>query len=377
MNSDLSQPAPAPANLPSASTRTSNLKSRWKRAPSGSAVSQRAATPSVCGEITDIGSARESLSGQHVKGYERSDAPPPRPAAIPVARPTAAAVVTPPPARVESSTEIRWSEPPQYDAPTRPARVEAAPVRQNPPPPAPRVEAAPMQRSSREIHSASPRSRDGSAEPRREPPAPRAREISSEPRRESPAPNRPPSSRPPQDGRGERDHYVALKPDPANDAAPRRLRTEASQPVPVQEYTPSAFGRAPDKSIPVKRERASSRRESESKSTESKRVKPDAVIPARVSSDDDEEPKAKSRGIFGFIKRIFTGDPVKVKEREPAARDREDDSRDERRSGRDHGRDEEGGRRRRHRGGQGRHSHGENRGEHRGERRGDRRPEPR
>ena len=342
MNSDLSQPAPAPANHPFRLNPDLQPEESLETRPQRQRSFATGGDP-ICLRRSHRRCQRPRIAfGPACQGLRTFRRAPPARRQFRLPRPTAAAVVTPPPARVESSTEIRWSEPPQYDAPTRPARVEAAPVRQNPPPPAPRVEAAPMQRSSREIHSASPRPRDGSAEPRREPPAPRAREISSEPRRESPAPNRPPSSRPPQDGRGERDHYVALKPDPANDAAPRRLRTEASQPVPVQEYTPSAFGRAPDKSIPVKRERESSRRESESKSTESKRVKPDAVIPARVSSDDDEEPKAKSRGIFGFIKRIFTGDPVKVKEREPAARDREDDSRDERRSGRDHGRDEEG-----------------------------------
>jgi hypothetical protein len=211
-----------------------------------------------------------------------------------------------------------------------------------------------------------------SSEPRREPP-PRAREFSSEPRRESPGPNRPPSNRPPQDGRGgERDHYVALKPDPANDAAPRRLRTEAPQPMPVEEYKPSTFARAPDKSVPLKRE--SSRRESEVKSSE--RVRPNAVISAHVPSTKDA-PKAKSGGILGFIKRIFTGDPVPPKAQAPAARDDEADSREERRSGRDDGRNDDGGRHghghHRHRGGRGRHAQDQNR----GERRGDRRPEQR
>lgn len=373
MNSDSPQPASAPANPPSASTRTSNLKSRWKRAPSVGAVAQKAATPAVCGEVTDVASARESLSGQHVKGYERMDAPPSRPAPTPApsATPVSAPAAIAPPARVESSGETRWSEPPQYES--RP-RAETAPARQTPPPPAPRMEAAPISRPApREYPSAPPRPRDAAAELRREPPVPRSREISSEPRRESPAPQRSPSTRPSQDGRGERNHYVALKPDPA-DAAPRRLRTEAARPVPVQEYTPSALGRAPDKSVPIKRERESSHREPEAKSSERVKPKPNATISAHVASAEDA-PKAKSRGILGFIKRIFTGNPMPAKVREPSKRDDDDDARDE-------GRESDGGRHRhghhrRHRGGQGRSSPDRPRNESRGERRGDRRPEKR
>jgi hypothetical protein len=371
MNSDSPPPASTPANPPSASPRTSNLKSRWKRAPSVGAVAQKASTPAVCGEVTDVAGARESLSGQHVKGYERPDAPPPRPvsAAAPMTTPAAARKPDAPAPRVESSNETRWSEPPQYES--RP-RAKAAPIRQTPPPP-PRTEAAPISRPAPcDYPSAPPRSREFAAEPRREAPAPRPREISSEPRREAPAPQRPPSNRPPQDERGGRDHYVALKPDPA-DAAPRRLRTEAARPVPVQEYTPSALGRAPDKSVPVKRERESSRREPAAKSNESVKLKPNATISAHVASSKDA-PKAKSRGILGFIKRIFTGDPMPAKTREPAPRDSEDDSRDERRSGRDEGRSDDSGR---HRGHHRRHSHDQPRSDSRGERRGDRRPESR
>jgi len=391
MNSDPSQPAPAPAKPPSASNRTSNLKSRWKRSPGVGAVVQKAASPAVCGEVTDVANARESLSGEHVKGYERPAAPAPRPAAP--AAPSAPAAT--PPARVETSTETHWTEPAQYDPPARAARVESAPPRPipTPPPPTARVEPAPMHRPPpRDFSSAPPRPRDSAPVPPRELTSSRPREYSAEPRRDGAAQNRPTPSRPPQDGRdgrGDRDQYVALKPDPANDAAPRRLRTEAPQPMPVQEYKPSSFGRTADKSPSGRREHDLNRRDADSRSGDRDRPKPNAVISAHVAKEDDEPiVKPKSGGILGFIKRIFTGDPVPVKVKEAPTREREDDSRDGHRSGRDQGRGSDDGRHRhhhRHRGGQNRSSNGERRndnrgdqrGESRGERRGDRRPDQR
>ncbi len=171
-----------------------------------------------------------------------------------------------------------------------------------------------------------------------------------------------------------------MKPDPA-DAAPRRLRTETAKPVPVEEYTPSAFGRAPDKSVHVKHEHESRRREPAAKSSKREHVKPkpNATISAHVASSEDA-PKAKSRGLLGFIKRIFTGDPVPAKVREVSARDNEDDSDSERHSRHGDGRSDDGahhrhGHHRHHRGSQGRQSHDQPRGDSRGERRGDRRPE--
>jgi hypothetical protein len=221
--------------------------------------------------VTDISSVRESLSGEHVKGYtapERPAPPPPAPVAPPPPRPEAPRAVTPPPA------------PP----PPRPRDI---------PPPAPREAAPPL-------------------------------------RREAPPP------RPPSDNRsGNREQYVALKPDPANDPAPRRLRTEASKPVPVQEYAPSSFARASDKSASAKPGREPGRRESSRSPAEPPRaVKPNATIPLHPKPSKDDTRSKKSGGIVGFIKRIFkAAKPVEEdeeefsSERRDAGRDRDDEER--------------------------------------------------
>jgi hypothetical protein len=146
---------------------------------------------------------------------------------------------------------------------------------------------------------------------------------------------------------------VALKPDPANDPAPRRLRTETSKPVPVEEYAPSAFAtRPPDKTVPLKSNREESREHNRRHdSARPAPVKAHASIPLNPPrSKEGEKPKAqaKSGGIVGFIKRIFSGgEPAaKVEEKAPAR----EESNDERRSGRD-------GERHRGRGGDDRRQH--------------------
>jgi hypothetical protein len=117
------------------------------------------------------------------------------------------------------------------------------------------------------------------------------------------------------------------------------LRTEAARPVPVEEYSPSNFGRVPDKSIPAKhehrsdrdrhshkdrsserdrhsdRDRPSDKREA-APSSSSERPKPNATISARVTPS--KTAKAKSGGIFGFIKKIF-GDSSKERKMEKSS----------------------------------------------------------
>ena len=343
MNSD--QP---PAGLPSASPtpaspRSSNLKGRWKRGPNpvtGAVSTPRPATPANFGLVTDVTSAKESLSGEHVRGYEGPVAP-----SISAAPMTASA---PAPVR-EPATPHTESFTPQPSAGS--TTLTPRPGTFNP--------------SSR--HSP-PASRAPSAEYLALREAQRAEAATARPVQ----PAKPPQpSRPPQDNRGnqpdnrgnEREHFVALKPDPANDPAPRRLRTEATRPVPVQEYSPSNFGRVPDKSIPAKsdrpvdkdrhshKDRHSDKRESSSSSS-SERPKPHDTIPARVPSSKE----GKSGGVLGFLKNLFSASkPARTEEKKSSARE-DDHERDD-----DEG---EGQERRRHSDGQGRrgeHRHGSHR----------------
>jgi hypothetical protein len=132
------------------------------------------------------------------------------------------------------------------------------------------------------------------------------------------------------------------------------LRTEASRPVPVEEYSPSNFGRGPDKSIPAKHEHRAERdhpspkdrpadkdRRSEKRepapSSQGERPKPNATIPARISST--KTAKAKPGGIFGFIKKIF-GDSNKERKMEKSSaalrEDEEEHQRDDGDDGQDH-----------------------------------------
>jgi len=272
MNSDPTQPATPSANSPAASNRPSNLKSRWKRAPSAGVPAQRpAASTASFGLVTDLSSVRESLSGQHAKGYAPSEppaAPTPAPVSAPAPRPEPPRAAVPPPSR------------------------------------------------PREFSS----------------PAPRERDAAPAQRRETPPPYRPSS-----DNRGgQREQYVALKPDPANEPAPRRLRTEASRPVPVQEYAPSSFARSPDKSIPVKSNREPSRHEAgRSSAKPAAAVRPHASISLHPKSSKEEVRPKKSRGIVGFIKRIFSGGlPVGEEEEKKESSSRERDKRESEGDGR-------------------------------------------
>jgi hypothetical protein len=309
MNSDTPQPGPTPASPTPALPRSSNLKGRWKRGPNPvtGAIVASPTTPASCGVVTDVTSARESLSGQHARGYERPAAP------VAVSAPVAPRTVPPPAQRTETSAP----------RPEGPVVLTPRPGTFNPPQP----------RSS----SHAPR-RDTSSERPAQPVRPAQ------------------SSRPAQDNRsGERENFVALKPDPANDAAPRRLRTESSRPVPVEEYSPSNFGRVPDKSVPAKHEHRSERdrhshkdrqpekREAAS-STSSERPRPHATISARVPSDKE----GKSGGIFGFIKKMFSAsNPDKKEEKKSSSRRESDDEEED---------DKDEGSRRRHHS-----SHGESR----------------
>jgi hypothetical protein len=111
----------------------------------------------------------------------------------------------------------------------------------------------------------------------------------------------------------------------------------------VEEYSPSNFGRVPDKSIPTKHEQRSERdqhsrkdrpsdrdrhadkREAMPSSSPGERPKPNATIPARISPS--ETAKAKSGGIFGFIKKIFgnSGKERKMEKSSSALREEEEE----------------------------------------------------
>jgi hypothetical protein len=164
---------------------------------------------------------------------------------------------------------------------------------------------------------------------------------------------------------GEHRHAtISLMPDPANDAAPRRLRTESARPAPVQDYAPSRTARVPDKTItPERREHSPERDRS--------RPKAHATIDVRVKSGrgDKAEKGKKSGGFFGFIKRALGfGEIPQVyapgfEPEQPAAKDKEGGEHRHREEQHASGRDGEGSgdgrrRRRRRRGGRGRHSGG-------------------
>ncbi len=357
MNSDPSQPASTPSPSSSATPRTSNLKGRWKRAsgPGVPAPRPTAASPASFGEVADVTSARENLSGQHVRGYESSKPAPAAPVATPppappaVARPAApVSIPAPKPLPVAAPTAARGLATPYPDTDlppvpdTHPASSRPEPRLQPETPrmvsslPTPKIwKPTPRPETSAVCCRAGPRSsgtarapapRDFPREPRRDSgrdtPPPRTAAAASRPfevprdprleplpprKRRCPAlpgkycfrpqrfarffPGPPPASRairgtfpsnpvassvirviartaparirariiatavrslaasnppplaPARDGRGrgDRENYVALKPDPANDPAPRRLRTEATKPIPVENHTPSAF----------------------------------------------------------------------------------------------------------------------------------------
>jgi len=166
---------------------------------------------------------------------------------------------------------------------------------------------------------------------------------------------------------GEHRHAtIALMPDPANDPAPRRLRTESAMAAPARDYAPSRAGKVPDKTIaPERRERSPERGGS--------RPKAHATIDVRVKSgrSDTGEKGKKGGGIFGFIKRALGfGEVPQVyapgfePDRPAAEEDEESGERKHHESHHATGRDGEGSgegrrRRRRRRGGRGRHSDGQ------------------
>ncbi|HVU38625.1 MAG TPA: hypothetical protein VHC95_09835 [Opitutales bacterium] len=294
MNSD---PSPTGSTAPH---RTSNLKGRWKRASSPGVPPPRPAAASAsCGEVADISAVRETLTGEHAKGYAQPERP---------------------------------AEPAPVPAPVR------APAPVSPPP--------------REPVTREPVARERPAPP---------------PQRERPAP---PPPRPANESRGgQREQYVGLKPDPANDPAPRRLRTENAKPLPVQEYAPSAFARAPDKVVPARASRDGNResnrdrdrREASRGPADSTSGRPNAVIPAHPSrSKETKAPaKPKSGGIVGFIKRIFSGGrPVDAVGEEIREDRRERRADGDRGRDRDEGEDRSERRHPRHRQGHPHHSRG-------------------
>ncbi len=332
-----------------------------------------------CGIVTDLASARESLSGVHAKGYAGGSEPEA-------------------PKREEPVEEYR-------DERVPPPRAGRPPVEEyrDEAPREPRRERMPEARVEefrdeavvephREHNDAGPRTppvedfRDEAVrEPRREEREPRPERR--EPRREQ---MESPRERPREHHRGrggadaeQRKPHIALKPDPANDAAPRRLRTETVAEPGAQDYAPSRAQRTPHKTIPIDRREHARERDSASKP-----VKAHATID--VSGRSKREEKAKNNGgIMGFLKRAlgFGAKPAEATEKEETApapssghrqashsagsRDgRRDEHREQSRDGRrESGRDGErgrarsegdGGGRRRHRrrGGRGRNSGG-------------------
>jgi hypothetical protein len=324
MNSDQTPPDASSANPAPASARPSNLKSRWKRATRPGLPPQRpTAAAAACGEVTNLTAARESLSGTNIHGYTPPEAKPPSPPSAPPPEaqarplPPAPAEPTEPPARRAPPPERPYEPAPSPDfsapsetAPTAPPSRRESPRREFQPQPrreSPREErreppSEPRREAPREERRESAREerRDAPRDERRESPREDRREPSREPRRENPR-------------GGEQGRYVALKPDPANEPAPRRLRTESSPPPAVQDYSPSAAPRRPDKSISHRH----SHDRSDSRSGEAARVKPNASIPAHLSKREEEMPAAKG-GIFGFIKRALglSRSPAKKDSRE-------------------------------------------------------------
>jgi hypothetical protein len=162
------------------------------------------------------------------------------------------------------------------------------------------------------------------------------------------------------DGRDgqQRPQYIALKPDPANDPAPRRLRAESVNSPQVVDYVPSRSARAPDKTLPL------DRRERERGSASTARPKAHATIDISGRSASKEKP---SVGLLGMIKRVLgfgTGSEKKEAraEKPEAVSDEEGRSDSDHRQAAERGREStgEGGhrRRRRRRGGRGRQGGG-------------------
>jgi hypothetical protein len=95
-----------------------------------------------------------------------------------------------------------------------------------------------------------------------------------------------------------------LRPDPANDPAPRRLRTEAANPPPAAEdYAPSRSSRRADKGVPIESERRSHRRDDRDEKAPPTRVKPNASISVHIASSSKTE--EKPAGVLGFVKRFL------------------------------------------------------------------------
>jgi len=245
MNPDKS---PSPSTQSASATppaRASNLKSRWKRQPSrnvpphpGVSSSDPAVKPSF-GEITDIASARESLSGEHIRGYEGSDVPPPE---------------------AKSHKPVSKSN----DQPPRP--------------------------SLDNVPAFKPEGHTG---------------IESHHRRESrPAPVSIPPSMPPVDASGEKAaNYISLKPDPANDLAPRRIRTEIGvSPIPSKTAKPTLKERMLHRPAPViiRTPHKIIKREKTEDPTETRRSH--ASVPAKVESSRKPKPKT---GLLYLIKRVL------------------------------------------------------------------------
>lgn len=360
MNSEEASPPPAGAGPGSRNENPASRKSRWQRGPSRPGESRPAspaAAKGACGIVTDLASARESLSGRLAGGSE--------PGAGSGEQGAGKA------GRVEEFRDevVRETRDERRDAPRQQMeefRDEAAPES--------RREA--RRHDVEEFRDESVRQEDSARveqrrEPASEPPVEEFRDETAartrEDRRERPAKPEPrEDSRNRGSGTGgeHRQAMISLMPDPANDAAPRRLRTESARPAPAQDYAPSRAGQVPDKTILSERRERSPERDGA-------RPKAHATIDVRVKPGrgDKAEKGKKGSGFFGFIKRALGfGEipqvPAPGFEPEPPAA--KDEAHGERKHHEAHpasGRDGEGSgdgrrRRRRRRGGRGRHSGG-------------------
>jgi hypothetical protein len=375
MNSDEINPGPSAAgNASPKPDSASNLKGRRGRGPARPSglgpVSPVIAKATTFGIVTDLAGARESLSGQHARGYvggvESEERREPVQERVEEFRDETVREdrrerreTAPPPPAVEAFRDEEVREPRRERSEERRAQRPAPPVEGF------RDEAVWPPRPERPQPAGAPRPppvegyRDEPVRDRRERDQP-ARERREQPPERGPFRRRGESNEP--DG-GQRNEYINLMPDPANDAAPRRLRTETANPPPrVEDYAPSRSARVPDKVVPLDRRQ----RAQDGSAGGKERPKAHATIDISRRSEGATRPAGSGGGLLSMIKRVlgFGERPAKA---EPKVETPRPASNDEARHGsggeREAGRDGQGDgerHRRRRRGGRGRggRSHG-------------------
>lgn len=363
MNSDETNPGPSSANNASPKPDSaSNLKGRRGRGPirpSGLGPVNPASAKTTFGIVTDLAGARESLSGQHARGYVGGNEERREPVEERVEEFRDETVredrrerreASPPPPAVEAFRDEEVREP-------RRGRGEE---RRTPPPTPPvegfRDEAVRPPRPERPPPAGAPRAQP--VEGYRDEPV-RERRERDQPARER-APDREQFRRrgdqSESDG-GHRNEYINLMPDPANDPSPRRLRTETANPPPrVEDYAPSRSARVPDKVVPLDR----SQRSRDGSTGGKERPKAHATIDISRRSESGSRSASSGGGLLSMIKRVlgFGESPAKAESKVETPRPASGDgiqphSGGEPDAGRDGQRDGERHRRRR-RGGRGR-----------------------